>query len=289
MKGIINNAILPIIGSKPIKAVTPLDITRVLNSVSDKSESYVQKVHLILRQIFSTAEDNDYITKDPTKRAKLPHTEPKEDRRPVTPYERELTLKTAKKHLDTGLFFLIMLYCGCRPQEVAVLTLKDFDFDRQVLHITKALKSDGTIGKPKSKAGIRDIPLPSALADLIPRKQGYICTNLRGGRLTQTSMRNLWHRFKRLMELEHGTKTFRNALVDPFLPDDLTPYCYRHTYCTDLQDAGVPLVVASRLMGHSDVKVTAKIYTHASTDSFQDALVKIEKHGAQGYDTGYDT
>ena len=87
------------------------------------------------------------------------------------------------------------------------------------------------------------------------------------------------------MEIEHGTKTFRNTLVDPFLPDDLTPYCYRHTYCTDLQDAGVPLVVASRLMGHSDVKITARVYTHASKDSFNDALAKIEKR----YDTKYDT
>lgn len=276
MESIINNSIDPIIGDKQIKNVKPIDIVKVLNNVSDRSESYVKKTLLILKQIFESAEDNDLILKNPVKRAKIPLCKEQNERRTITEYERELTIRTARKHPQDGLFFLIMLYCGLRPQEVAVLTYDDFDFDNHILKVTKALKSDDTIGKPKSRAGTRDIPLPSALADMIPQTNGYICTNLHGQRLTNTSIRNLWNRFKREMELEHGTKTSRNKLVDPYLPDDLTPYCYRHTYCTDLQDKGVPLVVASRLMGHSDIKMTAKVYTHASKDSFQDAYERIE-------------
>jgi integrase len=277
MESIIENAIDPIIGHKLIRHVKPMDIVRVLNDVSDMSESYVKKTLLILRQIFETAEDNDLILRSPVKRIKAPSYVEQTERRPITEYERKLTIRTARKHPNDGLFFLIMLYCGLRPQEVAVLTRQDFDFKNKTLHVTKALKSDDTIGKPKSKAGTRDVPLPSVLAEMIPDTKGYICTNTHGERLTHTSIRSLWHRFKRDMEIEQGTKVFRNALVNPSLPDDLTPYCYRHTYCTDLQDAGVPLVVASRLMGHSDIKVTAKIYTHASKDSFQDALKRIEK------------
>ena len=276
MNRIIENIITPQIGSMPIRNVKPLDITKVLASMSGKSESYIHKVYIVLMQIFETAEDNDLIIRNPVKRAKLPLCADKTDRRPITPYERELTLKTANLHPEDGLFFLLMLFCGLRPQEVAVLQRKDID--GQILHVTKSLKSDNSIGKPKSKAGIRDVPFPSILLPFIDdfSPDDFICTNLHGERLTKTSIRNLWHRFKREMELTHGTKVFRNALVDPFLPDDLTPYCYRHTYCTDLQDAGVPLVVASRLMGHSDVKITAQVYTHASKDSFNDALKKIE-------------
>lgn len=56
----------------------------------------------------------------------------------------------------------------------------------------------------------------------------------------------------------------------------LTPYCLRHTYCTDLQRAGVSLNVAKYLMGHSDISVTANIYTHTTDDVILDAAQKLE-------------
>lgn len=288
MQGVVDSIITPCIGHTKIKNIRPVDITRVLNSMAGKSESYTHKVYIILKQIFATAYDNDLILKDPTKPVKLPICGKKTERRTITPYERELTLRASNNHPEDGLFFLLMLYCGLRPQEVAVLRYCDIEPDRQILHVTRSLKSDNTIGEPKSQAGVRDIPMPSILVDFIARlhfkPSDYLCTNTRGERLSHTSIRTLWHRFKREMELEHGTKVKRNALVDPFLPSDLTPYCYRHTYCTDLQDAGVPLVVASRLMGHSDVKLTARVYTHASQDSFNDALSRIDARfkGATG-------
>jgi len=43
----------------------------------------------------------------------------------------------------------------------------------------------------------------------------------------------------------------------------------RHTFFTDCQAAGVPLNVAKELMGHSDISVTAKIYTHMVDEVFE--------------------
>lgn len=60
------------------------------------------------------------------------------------------------------------------------------------------------------------------------------------------------------------------------LLDSLTPYCLRHTYCTDLQRAGISLNVAKYLMGHSDISVTANIYTHTTDDVILDAAQKLE-------------
>ena len=48
-------------------------------------------------------------------------------------------------------------------------------------------------------------------------------------------------------------------------------YNLRHTYCTDLEKAKVPLNVARRLMGHSSILITSKIYTHESDDTLEDA------------------
>ena len=57
---------------------------------------------------------------------------------------------------------------------------------------------------------------------------------------------------------------------------DLVPYCLRHTYCTDLQDAGVPINVAKYLMGHEDISTTGNIYTTTTEHAINDAAAKIE-------------
>ena len=275
----IENDILPEIGGMNLADILPVDIARVTNNLSKYSESYARKILLVLKQIFRTAEENDLIAKDPARSAKLPKCRENKGRRTITPHERELAVRTAIKHPEDGLLFMVMLYCGCRPQEVAALYMRDFDIENHVLHITKARKADGNIGTPKSKSGVRDVPLPDALIEMLPNKGAdeLLCVNTFGDPLTREATQRMWNRFKRDMELEHGTKTYRNKLIEPHLPDDLTPYCFRHTYCTDLQDAGVPIVVASRLMGHSDISLTSKIYTHHSKDSFDDALARLNR------------
>lgn len=52
----------------------------------------------------------------------------------------------------------------------------------------------------------------------------------------------------------------------------------RDTYCTDLEIAGVPINVARYLMGHTDIRVTSKIYTHTASKTIEDAADKINLH-----------
>lgn len=65
------------------------------------------------------------------------------------------------------------------------------------------------------------------------------------------------------MNIESGTKTFRNKLLEPYkIPKDLTPYCLRHEYCSELARRGVDIRIAQKLMGHANINMTANIYTH---------------------------
>lgn len=83
----------------------------------------------------------------------------------------------------------------------------------------------------------------------------------------------------RRVEAGNLSTTYRNQLVihgeSKEVLNELQPYCLRHTFCTDLQRAGVPLNVAKYLMGHKDISVTANIYTHTTEDVIQDAAEKI--------------
>ena len=47
---------------------------------------------------------------------------------------------------------------------------------------------------------------------------------------------------------------------------DLSPYCFRHEYCTDLCRRGVDIRKAQHLMGHSTIQLTASIYTNLVDD-----------------------
>lgn len=279
MKSFIDHQIEDSIGDLRLTDVKPMHIQKLMNEYTDKSDSYQKKLLLTLRQIFATAEENDLIDKLPTRRIKVAQRRSRCRTRVLTDEERSLTLKVADENLADGIFFLIMLYCGCRPQEVSRLKMSDYDAENKILHIRRARKKDGTTGVTKSASGIRDVPVPDYLADRLAMldkgEDEYIVTALNGSPLTETSQYNLWGRFKREMDIANGAVVFRNAIVKSTIADDLHPYCYRHTYCTDLQDAGVPITVAKVFMGHSDIQMTANIYTHKTDLSLEDARQKI--------------
>jgi len=77
------------------------------------------------------------------------------------------------------------------------------------------------------------------------------------------------------MDIAMGAKLYRNQIKVSMVAPDLCPYCLRHTYCTELEAAGVPINVARYLMGHSDIGVTSKIYTHTTSKTIEDAADKI--------------
>lgn len=54
-----------------------------------------------------------------------------------------------------------------------------------------------------------------------------------------------------------------------------SPHTYRATFCTELCRAGVPLEVASKLMGHRSIEVTAKHYALVKQDVQIDAINRL--------------
>ncbi len=287
MKGICARYIVPVIGGTRISAVKPLHVKKILAQTGDMSASMNAKLYDILNQIFTTACDNRMIERSPMQGIKKPKGSGTNQRRSITDRERELTLKAAEYHRG-GLFILLMLYCGLRPQEIVPLQWSDVDLKKKRIRIYKALKSDGTVQPfTKTEAGKREVPIPNVL---IPRLQsersapfGLVCSNTRGERYTASSVRAMWENFKRELNILAGCRVFRNQLVPPYpIAEDLTLYCYRHTYCTDLQSAGVPINVAKELMGHASITVTASIYTHKSEEATRNAADLINAHVGNG-------
>ena len=279
IESIVSGCILPSIGALQLKSIKPTHLQKIINAKSDCSKSYIRKIYNVMHEMFQTAFRNGLILENPCDAVTLPIGKRKVSRRSITRYEREMILSVCERH-RFGLFVKIMLYCGLRPGEAAALRWNDVNLSKKTLSVTKALKKDGTIGDPKSESGFRVVPLPDVLLkDLSKVEHGpydLICTNARGDPLTTSSIKQAWKSFIYHLNIEMGCQTFKGGLIPPYrVADDLVMYCLRHTYCTDLQAAGVPINVARELMGHSDISMTAEIYTHSSLESFTDAINKI--------------
>lgn len=89
----------------------------------------------------------------------------------------------------------------------------------------------------------------------------------------------MWRSFKQALDLDMGAQMVHGAIAPEtsVVADDLTPYCLRHTYATDLQSADVPINVAKDFLGHKSIAMTSHthIYTHLSDEAFTNASLKV--------------
>jgi integrase len=60
----------------------------------------------------------------------------------------------------------------------------------------------------------------------------------------------------------------------------LDVHALRHSAATRFARAGVPLIQAQRILGHSDPKLTAGIYSHLEAEDLRDAIARIERTSA---------
>lgn len=283
-KSLVDRLIVPAVGRLRLRDVRPIQLQKIINAQPDKSKNYYVKLRNLIKAIFTQAVRDKLLIDNPAESLELPAAQDG-THRSLTDTERRAVLYAAD-WCSFGLFVQTCLWCGLRPQEAAALRYEDIDQINHRIHVRRALKADGTVGETKSRAGVRAVPIPSQLwARLKPRlHDGYLFRDTRGGRMTKTSIRNAWRVFAQLVDIVLGAETGRNqrhvTIIASVIAPDLSLYCMRHTYCTDLQAAGVPINVARDLMGHSDISLTAKIYTHMRDDIMDDAAAKIEAFGA---------
>ena len=288
-----NRWIIPTIGHMKIKDVKPINCQQVMNGMQGKASDTIKKVRQIMFFCFDMAVDNHIIKDNPASRITAPKGH-RSTHRAITEHERSIILQTVEKRLQSDykvpdgkykngnlteshryVYFLFMLFCGCRPSEVAEIQARDIE----TIDGMKRLHIRGT----KTDNADRYVPIPDYLAERIPHVSSpydYLFTNIRGGKLSASNRQALWRTFRRDLNITAGCRVYRNALVPPYpIAKDLEPYCLRHPYCSDLQKAGVDVRQAQYLMGHSDITLTANIYTHQDAETFADISEKVKDLG----------
>ena len=155
-----------------------------------------------------------------------------------------------------------------RCDELRHLKVSDVDSQRMVLHVREA-KGDVP----------RDIPLSPALRE---RLRVYY----RWRQPTDWLVPSKQHRD---LPLDNGTlRTLcRNAGRRAGIPFLVHPHLFRHACATHMLDAGADLRIIQVLLGHGDIRTTAR-YLHVSTKRLQTAISPFDGLHLQAIDRSQD-
>ncbi|MBQ4333436.1 MAG: site-specific integrase [Clostridia bacterium] len=168
---------------------------------------------------------------------------------------------------------LLALYTGLRVGELCALHWEDITEDciyvRRTMQRLACEKGKGTVlfeGTPKTKASVRNIPIPSFLMDHMSyfRKKGcnqeYFlgCENKRWA-----EPRVMQYKFKRYLK-GAGLKDFRF-------------HSLRHTFATRCIECGCSIKATSCVLGHQKIGTTLDLYTHISMENKRQNLELLQR------------
>jgi integrase len=166
------------------------------------------------------------------------------------------------------------------PFRVLGLKWGDVDLEAPTVSVKRSLDVDGTLKEPKNEASRRTVPLnPQAVEAL------------RAHRMHQNE-----ERLKAGPKWRGNDLVFPNTVGKPEKPGNVyrrnfqpllkragltgqgfTLHSLRHTFATTLAAKGVNPGTAQKLLGHSDVRMTLAIYTHATDDMRDEATGAISE------------
>jgi len=186
-------------------------------------------------------------------------------------------------------FFRVLLGTGMRISELVGLTKDCIDFKKNVIHVTHQLSYKRSVGgpaisPPKTQKGDRYIPMSTEVASSIREAlemRSFISANpdIDGHHdfifmHYRTGMP--YGRGYIRQKIEQVIEAYNKDNPDEPMPH-ITPHIFRHTFTSNLLEAGVPPKTVQYILGHADVTTTMNIYAHVSQEHLQNVIKIAEK------------
>ena len=263
-------------GSRMIRSVRLSDGKGWFVSLHDRGykQNTIGVMQCVVRPAFEMAVDDDILRKNPFK-FKLSDVVPRDAyvRTALSREQQEQYLQFFMEY-GGGSYYddvVILLGTGLRVSELYGQTKSDLDFDRRCIHVRRQLSRTANqpyfISSPKTKSGIRTIPMTDtvymALKRVLKNRASLKVEMLVDG-CTGFIFLDKAGKPKVAMHLENFTRGLQRkhpwALGGDF--PKVTPHVLRHTFCTNMQQAGIDIKSLQYLMGHSNASVTLDVYTH---------------------------
>ena len=283
-------------GERYVKDIKVSDAKRWFLQLHENGKGYstITNIRGVVKPAFQMAVDEDIILKNPFL-FKITDVIPNDSERRIALTEEQQKLwmdfmhsdKTYSKYYDE---MVILLETGIRVSEFCGLTKNDLDFENRYIRVDHQLVRERGgkyyVEKTKTESGCRRIPMTdnvyhSLKRILAGRKKlrkepvidgygGFLLIDKNGRPKVSLHIEN---------EIRWGLEKYHKLHPDKPLPH-ITPHVLRHTFCTNMANAGMDLKNLQYLMGHSDASVTMNVYTHPNYDRAAEQLRNITEFGS---------
>jgi integrase len=268
----LRNHILPLLGRRPLAAVTRSEVQAWVKSRSQVlAPTTTATVYAVLRMLFRSAVADRLIAVSPCERISLPKVPPRE----LVPLPRETVLALADEVPD--LYQAVILTAagtGLRQGALLGLARERVDFLRRTVTVDAQLvllPGGPPYGAPpKTTASYRTVPLaehveryPSATAlDERGRPSDLVFSDAKGRPVSRTYFhRRAWAPAVKRVGLPTGTRFHE----------------LRHFYASLLIDGGESVKAVQTRLGHATAEETLNTYAHLWPDSEDRAREAVDR------------
>ena len=154
---------------------------------------------------------------------------------------------------------------GLRAGEIFALRLEHVLLDKRVVRIRHNLTTWDELKGPKTRAGIRDVPIPVRTAQLlrswltthyVENDRDLVFRTTSGGIVTRTNFhRQMWHPLLRRAGLDDGAPITGRKDWYHF-------HALRHFAASWMIENGLPVTEVASLLGHAKFDMTLQVYAH---------------------------
>lgn len=203
----------------------------------------------VLSKIFSMAVDAEILESNPSRRVKTLRLE-NQRTRVLSDEEESRLLAGLSDNEPVQQIVTLALHTGLRRGEIFNLAWADIDFGRR------------TILVQQSKSGKkRIVPMNATVTEMLRNMT-------RRGELVFPSPRT----GGKLIEIK---RSFNRAMKEAKIKN-LRFHDLRHTAATRMADAGADAFTLMKILGHSDIRMTAR-YTHATDSAIRKAVENLDR------------
>ena len=250
VRSLLASQILPVFGSKPLDRIAPAQVRRWFDRYSRAAPGNANHALALLRQIMNFAIACGHVEANPTRGVK------RNRRQALSRFlSREeigrlhLTLDDHSRGVrgQQADIIRLLLLTGCRCSEIVQLRWSEVRDDMLFL--------------ADSKTGPRKVPLNTPSRRILEQQPQHgspfvFPSPLDPARARSSDLR-LWYTVRREADIE-----------------DVRLHDLRHTHASHAVMNGVPVPVVSRLLGHSDVRMTLR-YAHLGDREIEAAAERV--------------
>lgn len=276
-RGAIDSHLVPVFGMLRVEQLTPQRIQRWLNDhkAEHGARRRITLAHAVLRSALSTAQRQQMVTINAAALTKVPKP-PKRVIKPLTVEQATVFLKAADTH-RLGPLFSVALGCGLRLGEATGLRWEDVDLETGEVQVRQQLQvvdKKLVLQDLKTEKSRRTLVLPQVcVTELKAHRTKQLEERLKAGKRWVDT--GLVFTTYQLCKEGKGEKTKVGAALHPrnvlrvlhgLLDDVDLPrqrfHDLRHGAASLLLASGVQIAEVSKLLGHSELRLTADLYSH---------------------------